>query len=288
MILITGATGANGAAIVRRLAGLGAPIRAMARSPAGDAAARLRDLPGVELVGGDFDDPASLTRALAGIERAFLLTPSSARAETQQRAFVAAAQATGVRHIVKLSQFAATPDSPVRFLRYHAAVEAAVRASGLDWTFLRPNLFMQGLLAFAPGIRATGRFAAAIGDARVSIVDTRDITAAAVAALTGKGHAGMIYTLTGPEALTHAEMAARIAAAAGRPVEFDDITPAAMRDMLAQVGMDAWQADGLIEDYAHYARGEASAVEDGVLAATGAPARMFTAFARDFASEFQA
>ena len=288
MILITGATGTNGAEIVRLLADRGVPVRAMVRLPDGEAAARLRDLPGVELFSGDFDDPASLARALTGVERAFLLTPSSARAETQQLAFVAAAEAAGVRHIVKLSQFAATPDSPVRFLRYHAAVEAAIRASDLDWTFLRPNLFMQGLLAFAPGIRATGRFAAAIGDARVSIVDTRDIAAAAVAALTGDGHEGETYALTGPEALTHADMAAQIGAATGRPVAFEEVMPAVMREMLARVGMDPWQADGLIEDYAHYARGEASAVTDGVLAATGAPARTFTAFAQELAPRFYA
>lgn len=97
----------------------------------------------VELVQGDFDDRESLKRALENVDRAFLLTPSSARAVEQQLSFVEAAKGC-VRHLVKLSQFAADPTSPVRFLRYHAAVEAAIRDSNMAWTFLRPNLYMQG------------------------------------------------------------------------------------------------------------------------------------------------
>ena len=133
-----------------------------------------------------------------------------------------------MRHIVKLSQLAADPGSPVRFLRYHAAVEQAIRASGLAYTFLRPNLFMQGLLGFRASIVAEGRFFAAAGDAKISAVDVRDIAAVAAAALT-EGHEGRTYDITGPEALTHAEMAERLSAALGRRVEFVDVPPDAMR-----------------------------------------------------------
>ena len=284
MILITGATGSNGTEIVKLLADRGVPARAMVRP--GSKAEAIAALPGIEIVPGDFDDAASLDTALRGVERAYLLTNSTDQAEAQQMRFVAAAKRAGVRRLVKLSQFAADEASPVRFLRYHAAVERAIRETGLDYTFLRPNLYMQGLLGFAPSIKQEGKFYAAIGDAKVSIVDVRDNAAAAVAALTGQGHAGKTYTLTGPEALSHAEMAATLSDALGRKVNFVSVSPRAMREGLSRTPMPSWQADGLVEDYAHYDRGEASAVTSGVQDATGAPPRLFADFARGFAGAF--
>lgn len=259
-------------------------MRAMVRSR--DRAKALDGLAGVELTIGDFDDSSTIERALQGIEKAFLLTNSSERAEARQRAFVDTARRTGLKHIVKLSQLAASESSPVRFLRYHAAVERAIVESGIAYTFLRPNLFMQGLLAFRASIKAESKFFAAAGDAKISVVDVRDNAAAAAAALTESGHEGRIYDLTGPEALTHAEMAAFISDAVGRPITFVDVPPAAMRQALLGVGLPLWQADGIIEDYAHYQRGEASALTSGVEDAAGQRPRSFSAFARDYANAF--
>ena len=284
MILVTGATGTNGTEIIRRLAARNVPVRAMVRDPGRAGAIAL---PNVQVVGGDFDRPETLDAALEGVERAFLLTNSSERAEAQQIAFVEAARRSGgVAHIVKLSQFAAAADSPVRFLRYHAAVEAALRASGIAYTFLRPNLFMQGLLNFRSTIATQNAFYAAAGDAKVSVIDVRDIADAAVAALTGPGHENKVYELTGPEALTHADMAVRLSAALGRTVAFVDIPPEAMHEALLGVGFPPWQAEGLIEDYAHYRRGEAAAVTSGVRDATGNAPRRFEEFVRDHAAQF--
>ena len=283
MILVTGATGTNGSEVVKALAARGVTARAMMRSPK-DAG----DLPtGITAVQGDFDDDASLDRALAGVERAFLLTPSTEHAEAQQLRFMAAAARAGVRHIVKLSQFAASPNSPVRFLRYHAVVEQAIRNSGMDWTFLRPNLFMQGMLQFAGMVRDKGMIAAPIGDARVSVVDVRDNAAVAAAVLTEDGHAGKTYTLTGPEALTHAEMAAKFSAATGRHIAFVDASEDDMRHAMAGVNMPEWQIEGLIEDYAHYRRGEAAVIATGVRDATGQEPRAFDGFAHDYADAFK-
>jgi uncharacterized protein YbjT (DUF2867 family) len=283
MILVTGATGNNGAEIVRRLARAGVQVRAMVRDRERAGAIAL---PHVEVVEGDFDRPATLLSALAGVERAFLLTNSSERAEAQQIAFINAARQSGVAHIVKLSQFAADEHSPVRFLQYHAAVEAALQASGIAYTLLRPNLFMQGLLNFRSTIATQNAFYAAAGDAKVSVVDVRDIADVAVAALTEPGHEGKLYELTGPQALTHAEIAEAFSKALGRQVAFVDIPPEAMRDALLGVGYPVWQADGLIEDYAHYRRGEAAAVTSGVGDATGKAPRSFEEFARDYAAMF--
>ena len=161
-----------------------------------------------------------------------------------------------------------------------------MREAGIAYTFLRPNLFMQGLLGFSRSIRVDGKFFAAAEDAKISVVDVRDNAAVAAAALTGPGHEGKTYTLTGPNALTHAEMAAGIAGAVGRPVAFVDVAPDAMRDALLGMGMPPWQADGLVEDYAHYRRGEACATATGVQDATGQPPRSFEDFTHDYAQAF--
>jgi uncharacterized protein YbjT (DUF2867 family) len=247
---------------------------------------RIAGKPGVTATEGDFDDSASLRRALQGVDRAFLLTNSSERTEAQQVAFVQAAQAQRVGQVVYLSQLAADPRSPVRFLRYHGAVEAALINSAVGWTFVRPNLILQAYLPFAP-IIAQGALQAPIGDAAVSVVDARDIAAVAAAALTEDGHVGKTYTVTGPAAVTHAEIATELGDAVGRTVRFESIPPEAFLAWLTGAGMPEWQAEGLVEDYAHYDRGEASAVSPDVAQVTGTSARSLRDFAHDYSDAFQ-
>jgi uncharacterized protein YbjT (DUF2867 family) len=280
MILLTGATGSVGYELAKLLSSRGISANAMVRST--EAAQKLAHLAGIVPVMGDFNDPVSLSGALAGATRAFLLTNSSEEAEGQQLAFVQAAKEAGVEHIVKLSQLHADIGSPVRFLRYHANVEQAIRGSGMSFTFLRPNLFMQALLAFKDTIAQSGKFFAPIGDARVSLVDIRDIAEIAAQALVGSGHQGRVYDITGPQALTHAEIALQIGNAMGRPVSFIDVPPEAMRQAVLDVGFPLWQADGLIEDYAHYARGEAEGVSSHFNEVTSQPARSFAEFVADY------
>jgi len=281
-ILVTGATGNTGSAILSALEGRGVPVRAMIRS-ARDEQRMASD--SVSPVVADFDDLPSLEAALRGVTRAYLVTPSSATAEVQQVRFVEAAAQAGVEQIVLLSQLAAAEDSPVRFLRYHAVVERRIRELGLGFTFLRPNLYMQGLLALRDSI-ANGALYAPIGNARVSAVDVRDIAAVATEALTHQRHFGQTYDLTGPDAVTHADIADALSRAIGRPVTFSDVPPEAFAQPLAEYGMPQWQIDGLLEDYAHYKRGEAEAVSPAVRDVTGNPPRDINTFARDYASAF--
>lgn len=284
MILVTGATGATGGALVRLLSDAKVPVRAMVRDAA--RAAALATLPGVEIVTGDLDSPDGLGPALDGVDKAYLVTNSTERAEEQQLGFIQAARGAGVKHVVKLSQYAAAADSPVRFLRYHAAVEAALRDSGLDWTMLRPNLFMQGMLMFADSVKREGRIYAPAGDARISVVDIADIADAAFAALTQPDHAGRSYDLTGPEALSFADIAQQLGSAIGGPLSYVDIPGSALGEVLASFGAPAWQIEGAIEDFEHYRRGEAAEVMDGVFDATGHQPRSFAAFARSVAQVF--
>jgi uncharacterized protein YbjT (DUF2867 family) len=233
----------------------------------------------------DFDDPQSLAAAVSGVGRAYLVTPSSAKAEAQQVRFAEIAADAGVRQLMKLSQYAADEASPVRFLRWHAAVERRIRELGIGYTSLRPNLYFQGLLAFAGSIIADSRFFAPIGDARVSAVDVRDIAAVAAAALTEPGHLGRTYTITGPAAITHHEIAAALSAAVGHEITFVDAPPEVFADSLRGI-LPPWQVDGLLEDYAHYRRGEAAAVYPTVAEVTGHQPRDISQFARDYATAF--
>lgn len=283
-ILITGATGNIGTELARQLSALGVPFRAMVRSI--ESAKALTPLKGAEIVVGDFNNEESVANALNGIERAFLLTNSSEQAATLQSNFTDAAGRAGVQHIVKLSQLAAAPHSPVRFLRYHAAAEQKIQQSGMAYTFLRPNLFMQGLLGFREPIVKQGKFFATAGDAKISIVDIRDIAAVAAKALTSKGHEGKTYDLTGPEALTHQQIATHLSNTLAREIRYINVSPEDMLQALIAVGFPLWQAEGLIEDYAHYSRGEASAVTSVIQDITGKPARDFKSFTHDYATAF--
>ncbi|MCW4457165.1 SDR family oxidoreductase [Microbacterium sp. MPKO10] len=278
-ILVTGATGTIGAALVPELVRRGATVRTMSR--------REHELSGTQNAVADLRDPASLERAVAGTDTVFLNSPSEPDAAMLQCRFADIAAAAGVRRLVLLSQYAADADSPVRFLRWHAEVEHHVRELGIDSTVLRPNLYMQGLLPFAANAARTGALAAPIENARVSAIDTRDIAEVAAAVLTESGHAGATYTLTGPRAVTHAEIAAALSQATGLGISF---APVSAEQFAAALGsfLPSWQVDGLLEDYAHYDRGEAAEVYSTVSDLLGRPARSIEQFAHDHATAISA
>ncbi len=283
MILVTGATGTVGAELIKKLSERGTSARAFVRNRAN---AHRIALPGIEIVEGDFTKPESFTGALVGIERLFLLIPSSSQVEKQQRSFVDAAKKSGVKHIVKLSQLGANPHSPGRFQRYHGAVENHILRSGIAYTFLRPNLFMQALLDFRSALSSQGTLFAAARNAKVSLVDVRDIASLAERALTESGHEGKIYDITGPEALTHAHMAEQLAQGLGKPIKYVDVPLEAFREALLSFGLPPWQAEGVVEDYEQYRRGEASLVTTTVRDITGNDPFAFSRFARDYAAKF--
>ena len=283
-LLITGATGSVGTQLIKKLVNMDIPFRVLVRNK--EQADLLAHLPNVEIVIGDISDNDRLTKALQGIEKTFLLTNSSENAEQLQLNFVNAAHEAGVKHMVKLSQLAADEASPVRFLRYHAVVETQIKELGMAYTFLRANLFMQGFMAMGHYIKHERKFYGSLGNASVSAVDIRDIAEVAAKCLTSQGHANKIYNITGPRALTHFQMAEIFSRVLGTEITYVDLSPEQMHGALTIAGFPEWQVGGLIEDYAHYARGEAAGVFDTVNDLTGHAAIGFEQFVNDHKNFF--
>jgi len=284
MILVIGATGTTGGEVARSLAAHGAKVRALVRNPA--KAGHLMDA-GVETVTGDLDHPESLASALRGVERVFLATSPDPRTAEIQIAAIRAARAAGVQHVVKISVVGAAKDSPVLLGRLHWETEEALKASGLAWTILQPNFFMQNMLASAQAIAATGVLHAPAADGLASQIDARDVAAAAVGALTRPGHQGRTFVLTGPEALSYASACEEIGRAIGRPVTYVPIPGDVAKQHMLAGGMPEWLADDLVVLLSVvYGQSLAAQITDAVQALAGHPPRRFEQFARDHADVF--
>jgi len=283
MILVTGATGKIGSEVVRLLRARGAAVRALVRNPD-----KAKGWQGVEIAVGDFDDRESIDAAMKDVRALFLLSNANPK---QEGALIEAAQRARVKKVVKVSSLGASPDSPVTLARGHAAVEAQLQASGMAWTLLRPGMFAQNFLGFAPSIRATGSFSGSYGTGRVAPIDVRDIAEVAALALTHEGHEGKTYALTGPAAIDHAEAAASISAALGKPVRYVDqpveVTRAALTERMGPVGAPAWLIEDLLGMQAFTAQGKGATVTHDFEQVTGHPARTFDDFARDHADAFR-
>ena len=262
MILVVGATGTTGRAVVAELAGRGVPVRALTRSPeraAGLAAA------GAEPVVGDLAQPATLARAMRGIERMYVALPASPELPGLEANAYAVAEQSGAYAVVKLAVMSAA--GPLRLGRMHAEAIDALQASSLRWTVLRPAGFFQSFLRI-PGVVVSAR-----GDARVAHVDARDVAAVAARALTEEGHEQAAYELTGPEALTDGEVAAALGA------ELRRVTADERAEALRRAGMPDWNVGALLELDELYASGGAAEVRPDVEALLGRPATPIAQFA---------
>ena len=258
MILVTGATGLNGAELVRRLSAKGIPSRALVRNRA--KAQSLAALPNVEVVVGDMAHPDSLTDALRGVERAMLISSSDPTMLETQSSFIDAARRAGVKHVVKLSGIIPELDSPFRFARMHAEIEKRLEASGVAYTHLRAGEFMPSYFRQVPSIVARGILALPMADARIASIDIGDIAEVAIAVLTTSGHEGKTCPLTGPESLTMAEVAEKLSAVVGKSIRYVDVPPEEAKAARLAAGMPPYLADGLDELFAERRKGKESKV----------------------------
>jgi uncharacterized protein YbjT (DUF2867 family) len=259
-------------------------VRALVRDPA--RASFIREA-GFETVEGDFDRPETLGAALEGVERALLLTPPSTQTVEHQRAFIEAAGRAGVRHVVKFSAFGADANAPVGFAKWHGQAEDLLKSSGLAWTMLRPNFFMQNLPGQSRQIASDGAIYQPVGDGRASFIDTRDIAAVAARTLTEEGHEGQTYVLTGPEALSYTDVAAKLSEAAGREIKYVPISPEMFREGALAAGLPEWLVAALERLNETFASGRAAEVNDNVRRVGRKEPTTFDQFARDHAAAFK-
>jgi uncharacterized protein YbjT (DUF2867 family) len=283
MIVVTGATGQAGSEVVRALAARGDRVRAFVRDP-GPARRQLGG--NVELAAGDLADPRSVRAALDGAETLFLSCADDPRRVGWETSAIDAAVAAGVRRVVKLSAVGAEPGSPVAFWDWHGQVEQHLRASGTGWVILRSSWYMSNLLAAAAQVAAEGRLYAPAGQARVAMIDPRDVAASAAALLSSPGHEGRTYLVTGPEAITFAQVSAALSAATGRGIEFTDIPGEAAEQAMIAGGVPAFAAGHIVRIFAQLRQGADRRVTATVQALTGSAPRDFAAFARDHARLF--
>lgn len=282
-ILVTG-TGVTGGEVLRQLTDLGIAPRALVRDPTkADAFAGL----GVELVKGDFGDPGSWERALAGIDAVFVITTVDAETEGRFGVFLEAAGKAGVGHVVKLSGWRVSPTSEARVHQAMGRMDDALKASGLRHTILRPNSFFQNMFMLAGPIRAHGRFQSAAGDARISMIDVRDIAAVAVKVLTENGHAGAVYDMSGPEILTYFDVAAALSRALGRTITYVPLDPEVAINGMIEAGVPEPVARARVGVHASFANGVFTPTSDTVEAILGRPPLRFEQFAHDFADRFR-
>jgi uncharacterized protein YbjT (DUF2867 family) len=277
-ILVTGATGNVGSAVVAALRVRGATVRALVRQPTGT----LGD--DVELALGDFDDRSSIRAALDGVDRVFLSSADSPGKVAHEAAVIDAA--SGVELIVKASTIGAQIGSPLPPFDWNGRSEDHLRRSGIPAVVLRSSFYMTNLLAAAEPVRAQHIVPAPAGDGRIAMIDPFDVGAVAAVVLTGSGHAGRTYELTGPEAVGYRDVAATLSRVTGIHVEYADVPPDAAREGLVASGMPDWLVQHLDGAFAKFRAGEFAATTDTVAVVTGRPPRGISDFITDHADAF--
>ena len=270
MILVTGATGRVGYRLMEALADAHADVAAMVR-----VQARTADLPGTPRpVVATFDDPPPAD-VLRGFDRVFLLSPAIEEQAELETVFIDALVAAGHGpHVVKIAADGfADPGCEVRFMLSHRQVAAHLAATGLPVTYLAPALYMEDLRAVADTIRESAAVAVPGGHGRVGFVAASDVAAVAARVLTGAGHEGATYVLTGPEALRFKDVAARVSAVFAREVGYTDQSVHRARELMLASGLSPWKADGNLELFDWIRQGGANTVTATVRELTGAGAR---------------
>ncbi len=285
MILVTGATGLTGGAVVRHLAARKVPIRALVRNPA--RAQSLAALPDVEIVEGDMARPETLAAPLRGIDRAILISSSDPAMLDVQTNFIMAAKQAGIGHVVKLSGIIPELTSLFRFARMHGEAEKRLEASGVPFTHLRAGEFMHSYFRQVPSILARGAMFLPMADARIASIDIDDIAAVAADVLTTPGHEGKIYPLTGPEALTMSEVADKLAAVTGKPVKYVNVAPEDATRVQLAAGMPDYLAAGIAELFAERRKGKESQVYPTMERVFGRRPTSFDQFASRYAAVFR-
>jgi uncharacterized protein YbjT (DUF2867 family) len=280
-VLVTGATGNTGSGLVPALRSAGVDVRAFVRDES--KAQPLKDM-GVEIVVGDLDQPETIDPAVEGVDKIYLLTWNGPTQAQQAENVIKAAKRAGNPHIVRHSMWGSEKS---RIIQQGDQVEEAVKSSGLPWTLLKPTFYMQNTMMAAQTIASDGAIYWDMKDGKLGMIDVRDIVDAALAVLTGSGHEGKSYILTGPEAISLHDVASTFSNVLGKEVKYVSVPGEAALESMVGMGMPEWIAKGYVELSEGFSEGFANSVTDNVATLTGHPARSFEQFARDYAQVFQ-
>ena len=281
MILVTGAGGNVGKEVLKQIAQTGVRVRATFQSPSSAASAPS----GVEIAIMDYNKPDTIRAALKGVERVFLVGPPTQKLPALERQAIDQIRQSEVRHVVKLS---AMGGREATYPRLHADSEDYIKTSGVAYTFLRPNGFMQNIVTYnATTINTQNAFYGCQGEGKVSHIDIRDIAAVAVKALTETGHEGKSYTLTGPAAVSNTQIAQILSDDLGREIRYVDLPPQQFKQALLGAGVPEWSADALINLQDFYRAGKAGSVTNEVEKLLGRKPTSFEQFSRDYRDAFR-
>lgn len=283
MFLIIGANGSIGSQLVKQLTSSGEKVRVLVRDK---QKAEQSFGNSVDIVTGDIGDPASLERAFQGVTRAFVLT--AGEAIPQEKNAFAAAKKAGVNHVVKLSTVGAQKGARIRLASMHGESEEALKASGVPFTLLQPTFFTSNLFGSAGSIKGEGKLYGAFKTGRLPLIDPADIAATAAAILKNpKGQEGKTLYLTGPEALTHGQVAEKLGKALGKNVSYVDLPASAVVDSIKKSGAPSWYAEdfGMMSEW--FATDQAATVSDAVEKVAGRKPRTVDAWIADNAKSFK-
>ena len=279
-ILVTGATGKVGSALLDNLGNADVELRALIRN---GSKARSLGLRNIEVVSGDFLESQTLRPALEGVDAIFLLTPIHPH-QVQQAANVidVASESGNDPHVVRLSVHQASHEAPTRISRQHAEIEERLISSGLPYTLLRPQSFMQNTLLSAPTVACQGRIFQPMKDGRLGMIDARDIGEVAAKVLTEDGHEGKTYTLTGPAAISFYDVAEALSEVLDKEVAYVPIPPEKAKEAMLDRGIPEWMADALNEYARAHSEGYSNWTTEDVERLLGRPATSYKEFASDF------
>jgi uncharacterized protein YbjT (DUF2867 family) len=284
-ILVTGATGNVGSALLSYLDTTKNDVRALTHDES--KVPSLRDR-GIEAVVGEFSRPETLGPAFEEVDRVFLLTPSSQEQATFGINLINAAKESGNNpRVVRQSVLKASHEDPSRLIKQHAEVEDALISSGLPYTILRPHYFMQNTLGAAQTVASEGKIYQSLGEGRIGMIDGRDIGEVAAKVLTEEGHEGQTYSLTGPAPISYYDVAAALSEVLDKEVDYIDVPLDAAKESMMEMGFSEWVADGFIEYAKALSEGYGDLTTDDFERLTGHSATSYEKFAGDFAEVFR-
>ena len=288
-ILVTGATGNIGSQVVKQLLSDAPDVSIKAAVHSSQNVKKIKSDDRVKVIQIDYNKAETLRQALNHVDKLFLLTPDVPNAAELASNLVIEAKKAGIKQIVKQSVMGAALEADVGTMRLHRQVEKFIEQSGIPFTFLRPNEFMQNFVNFhSPSIKGNNAFYVPLEDAKVSLVDVRDIAAVAVKSLIDKDkHKNKTYLITGPEALSYHQVAGILSSTTGRKINYVNISDGEARAAMKEIGMSDWLINTVSELSEYFRKGKASEISPEVEDVTGNKPISFSQFAKDYADAFR-